>query len=88
DTPALLPELVNNGIRLLIYAGGNERWLEVLPTKFLDKFLDTQTDVWITTQSKKPAGTVRTAGGDGTRAGNITFVTIHEAGHMVPHDQP
>ncbi|KIM59125.1 hypothetical protein SCLCIDRAFT_27552 [Scleroderma citrinum Foug A] len=75
DTPAILPELVNNGIRLLIYAGvadrvcdymGNERWLEVLLTKFYDEFLDAPTEIWITTQSKKPAGTVRTAGGDGT----------------------
>jgi len=31
---------------------------------------------------------VRTVGGDGTTAGNITFVTIHEAGHMTPYDKP
>ncbi|KAL4068599.1 Alpha/Beta hydrolase protein [Scleroderma yunnanense] len=97
DTPALIPELVENGIRFLIYAGvadmmcnymGNERWLEVLPTKFLDEFLDAPTEIWTTAHSNKPVGTVRSAGGDGTRAGNITFVAVHEAGHMVPYDQP
>ncbi|KAI6045247.1 peptidase S10 serine carboxypeptidase [Pisolithus marmoratus] len=97
DTPALLPELINNGIRLLVYAGvadmmhnfiGNERWLEVLNTSFLDEFLDAPTEVWITSNSKTPAGTVRSAGRGSSRAGNITFVAVHDAGHMVPHDQP
>ncbi|KAI6045248.1 Alpha/Beta hydrolase protein [Pisolithus marmoratus] len=94
DTPALLPELINNGIRLLVYAGvtdimcnfiGNERWLEVLNTSFHDEFFDAPTEVWITSNSKTPAGTVRSAGGGSSRAGNITFVAVHEAGHMVPH---
>ncbi|KAG6330315.1 hypothetical protein ID866_8775 [Astraeus odoratus] len=97
NTAALLPELVNNGIRLLVYAGvadmmcnylGEERWLEVLDTQFLDEFLDAPTEIWTVKHSKKPAGTVRSAGGDGFRAGNITFVAVHEAGHMVPYDQP
>ncbi|KAI6162649.1 peptidase S10 serine carboxypeptidase [Pisolithus thermaeus] len=99
DTPALLPELINSGIRLLVYAGvadpfehcvfqGEERWLEVLHTDFLDEFLDAPTEVWITSTSKKLAGTVRSAGGNGSQAGNITFVTVLEAGHMVPYDQP
>ncbi|KAI6032459.1 Alpha/Beta hydrolase protein [Pisolithus marmoratus] len=97
DTSALLPKLINNGIRLLVYAGvtdmmcnfiGNERWLEVLNTSFHEEFLDAPTEVWITSNSKAPAGTVRSAGGGSSRAGNITFVAVHEAGHMVPHDQP
>lgn len=67
---------------------GEERWLEVLGTNFLDEFLDAPTEVWITSSSKRPVGTVRSAGGGGSRAGNITFVAVHEAGHMVPYDQP
>ncbi|KAG6329898.1 hypothetical protein ID866_9192 [Astraeus odoratus] len=97
NTPALLPELVNSGIRLLVYAGntdmlcnymGEERWLEILDTKFLDDFLDAPTELWTTMRSRKIAGTVRSAGGDESRAGNIAFVTVYDAGHMVPHDQP
>ncbi|KAG6329897.1 hypothetical protein ID866_9191 [Astraeus odoratus] len=97
NTPALLPELVNNGVRLLVYAGntdmtcnymGEERWLEILQTKFLDEFLDAPTEIWTTVHSRKVAGTVRSAGSNGSRAGNVTFVTVYNAGHMVPHDQP
>ncbi|KAF9239267.1 Alpha/Beta hydrolase protein [Melanogaster broomeanus] len=86
NTPLLLPEMVNDGVRLLVYAGnadtvcnyiGNERWLEVLETKFLDEFTSAPTEQWITLHSGKVAGTVRSAG-DG--AGNVTFVTVHEAG--------
>ncbi|KAI9567056.1 hypothetical protein HD554DRAFT_2173667 [Boletus coccyginus] len=36
----------------------------------------------------KVAGTVRSASGGSSGAGNITFVVIHNAGHMVPFDQP
>ncbi|KIJ61414.1 hypothetical protein HYDPIDRAFT_115872 [Hydnomerulius pinastri MD-312] len=97
NTPLLLPEMINDGVRLLVYAGnadmmcnyiGNERWLEVLETKFLDEFTSAPTEQWVTMHSGKAAGTVRSAGGGGSGAGNVTFVTVHEAGHMVPYDQP
>ncbi|KAG9311668.1 Alpha/Beta hydrolase protein [Chiua virens] len=97
NTPALLPPLINDGVRLLVYAGnadmmcnyiGNERWLEVLETDFLDEFTVAPTKQWITLGAGKVAGTVRSASGGGFSAGNITFVTVHEAGHMVPFDQP
>ncbi|KAH7882369.1 Alpha/Beta hydrolase protein [Phlebopus sp. FC_14] len=97
NTPALLPEMINDGVRLLVYAGdadmmcnyiGNERWLEVLDTKFLDEFTSAPTEQWVTMQSGKVAGTVRSAGGGGSGAGNVTFVAVYEAGHMVPYDQP
>lgn len=36
------------------------------------------------------AGKVRTVSGSGNKfgAGNLTYVAIHDAGHMVPFDQP
>ncbi|KAF8183774.1 serine carboxypeptidase [Mycena galopus ATCC 62051] len=97
NSAALLTELVNGGVRLLIYAGnadmicnymGNERWLEVLDSSFQSEFLAARPLPWVTTGSGMLAGTVRSAGGKGFTAGNVTFVTVFEAGHMVPYDQP
>ncbi|KAG6879893.1 hypothetical protein C0992_009884 [Termitomyces sp. T32_za158] len=108
NSARLLPELVNDGVRLLVYAGnagaltsllhlerictnfsqldmmcnfmGNERWVERLETKFLPEFKATQAVPWITAKSGKAAGEVRSAGGAGFTAGNVTFVTVFEAG--------
>ncbi|KAJ7637079.1 serine carboxypeptidase [Roridomyces roridus] len=86
----LLPELVDGGVRLLVYAGqadmmanymGNERWVENLDTKFKSQFAAAEALPWKLQESNKVAGKVRSAG-------NITFVTVFEAGHMVAHDQP
>ncbi|KAG0698708.1 Alpha/Beta hydrolase protein [Suillus ampliporus] len=97
NTPLLLNEMINDGVRLLVYAGnadmmcnymGNERWVEQLDTIFVDEFSTAETEQWITMRSGKVAGTVRSAGGGGAGAGNVTFVTVHDAGHMVPYDQP
>ncbi|KAG6811216.1 hypothetical protein H0H92_008511 [Tricholoma furcatifolium] len=97
NSARLLPELVDNGVRLLVYAGnadmmcnfiGNERWVEQLDTKFHTEFSATKPVPWVTTKSGKLAGEVRSAGGAGFTAGNVTFVTVYEAGHMVPYDQP
>ncbi|KAJ7875366.1 Alpha/Beta hydrolase protein [Mycena olivaceomarginata] len=97
NSAKLLTELVNGGVRLLIYAGnadmmcnymGNERWLEVLDSSFQSEYVAAKTIPWVTAGSGKLAGTVRSAGGKGFSAGNVTFVTVFEAGHMVPFDQP
>ncbi|KAG2138521.1 Alpha/Beta hydrolase protein [Suillus clintonianus] len=97
NTPLLLTEMINDGVRLLVYAGnadmmcnymGNERWVEQLDTIFLDEFSTATTEQWVTMRSGKVAGTVRSAGGGGSGAGNVTFVTVYESGHMVPFDQP
>ncbi|KAH9483643.1 Carboxypeptidase Y-like protein A [Psilocybe cubensis] len=97
NSAILLPELINSGIRLLVYAGnadmmcnfiGNERWVEKLETQFTSEFTQAQPVPWITIETGRSAGTVRSAGGGGFGAGNVTFVTVHEAGHMVPYDQP
>jgi len=97
NSALLLPDLVNDGVRLLVYAGnadmmcnfiGNERWVEALDTKFHKEFTTAKTIPWITLEGGKIAGTVRSSGGGGFTAGNVSFVTVHEAGHMVPYDQP
>ncbi|KAH9831752.1 Alpha/Beta hydrolase protein [Rhodofomes roseus] len=97
NSALLLPPLVEDGIRLLVYAGnadmmcnfiGNERWVEQLDTRFQKEFVAKKAAPWVTTETGVLAGTVRSAGGNDETAGNITFVTVHEAGHMVPYDQP
>ncbi|KAJ7147304.1 carboxypeptidase C [Mycena filopes] len=97
NSAELLGELIDGGVRLLIYAGnadmmcnfiGNERWLDVLDSSFKDEFVAAKSIPWITAGSGTLAGSVRSAGGKGFTAGNVTFVTVFEAGHMVPKDQP
>ncbi|TFK61488.1 carboxypeptidase C [Pluteus cervinus] len=94
---ALLPELIESGVRLLVYAGnadlmcnylGNERWVHELETSFQPEFSKTKAIPWVTNGSGKLAGEFRSAGGAGFTAGNVTFVNVYDAGHMVPHDQP
>jgi len=93
----LLTDLVNDGIRLLVYAGetdaacnalGQSRWVEKLPSIFHREYAQSPTLAWRVNSTGGAAGTVRTVGGDSSTAGNITFVTIQEAGHMVPYDRP
>jgi len=97
NSAPLLTDLVNDGIRLLIYAGnadymcnfiGNERWVADFDNKFHEEFVEAKPKPWTTLRGGKLAGSVRSAGGGGSTAGNVTFVTIYEAGHMVPFDQP
>lgn len=131
NSALLLPDLVNDGVQLLVYTGnagasnecslsqvlclrilfsqiwcvissyasnsffihsslfsqGNERWVEALDTKFHKEFTTAKTIPWITLEGGKVAGTVRSSGGSGFTAGNVSFVTVHEAGHMVPYDR-
>ncbi|KZS93183.1 peptidase S10, serine carboxypeptidase [Sistotremastrum niveocremeum HHB9708] len=97
NSAALLPDLLADGIRLLVYAGnadfmcnfiGNEAWMEALDSPLQREFLETKSANWVTSKYGKLAGKVRSAGGDGFTAGNYTFVEVFEAGHMVPYDQP
>ncbi|CCM06004.1 uncharacterized protein FIBRA_08247 [Fibroporia radiculosa] len=97
NSAKLLPELIEDGVKLLVYAGtadmmcnfiGNERWVEQLETSFHKEFAASQPLPWVTTETGSVAGVVRSAGGGGNTAGNVTFVAVHEAGHMVPYDQP
>jgi cathepsin A (carboxypeptidase C) len=59
---------------------GNERWVNDLETKFTSEFQKSTPLPWVAEGSSKVAGVVRSAGGQGTTAGNVTFVTVYEAG--------
>ncbi|KAG8904827.1 hypothetical protein FRB99_001083 [Tulasnella sp. 403] len=97
NSASLLPELLADGIRLLVYAGnadfmcnaiGNLQWMERLDNLFAEEFQRTALKPWRTHATGKVVGEVKSAGGHGSTAGNYTYVVIHEAGHMVPYDQP
>ncbi|KAJ7708631.1 serine carboxypeptidase [Mycena metata] len=92
DTKSLVTELVDEGIRLLVYVGntdmvcnymGNSRWVAEFPSVHKVAFNEAEYLPW--TVSNRQAGVVRSAG---EGAGNVTYITVFEAGHMVPHDQP
>lgn len=51
-----------------------------LENKFHDEFAESASTPWVTLDSGRQAGTVRSAGGDGFTAGNVTFVQVYEAG--------
>ncbi|KAI0368924.1 peptidase S10 serine carboxypeptidase [Pilatotrama ljubarskyi] len=95
NSAALLPELVDNGMRLLVFAGntdgvcnfiGVERWMLRLEHGFHEEFARAPSLEFIAKDTSEIAGRVRRAGTSG--AGNVTFVQIYEGGHMAPHDQP
>ncbi|KAH9821652.1 putative carboxypeptidase C [Melampsora americana] len=109
NSAQLLPELLDNGIRLLIYAGeddfmcnylGNERWMLELDTQFTQEFSikrhkyfsdvakEKQSTLGLDQAPRSEAGHVGTIRSAGQGAGNYTFVSFFESGHMVPHDQP
>lgn len=59
---------------------GNERWVSKFDNVFHEEFASSKPTPWIVGGSRRIAGTVRTAGGGGFTAGNVTFLTVHEAG--------
>ena len=83
-----VPDLLENGIRVLIYAGdvdyicnwlGNKAWTKALPWAGKDGFNAANDDTW--NVDGKSAGKFRHYQG-------FTFLQVHLAGHMVPADQP
>ena len=54
-----------------------------LEHKFHEEFSSTTSAPWVTLGSGRVAGNVRSAGGDGFTAGNVTFVEVFEAGYVV-----
>ncbi|KAF8602094.1 serine carboxypeptidase [Ceratobasidium sp. AG-I] len=94
SSAVLLPELIEAGLRVLIYVGeadllnpgiGQIPWLENLKTTYQQSFVDSpRLDFRI---HNRTAGFVKSSGKK-RESGVITYVEIFEAGHMVPHDQP
>ncbi|GAB1524893.1 hypothetical protein RhiTH_008049 [Rhizoctonia solani] len=94
NSALLLPDLINDGVRMLIYVGdadllcpgtGQILWMEHLGTMFQQKFIDSPATDFRT--HNRTAGFVRSTGGN-KEAGRIAYVELFEAGHMAPHDQP
>lgn len=94
SSAVLLPDMIEDGIRMLIYVGdtdllcpgiGQILWLEHLNTSLQHKFKTSLRTDFRT--HNRTAGFVRTTGGK-EDAGRITYVEIYQAGHMAPHDQP
>lgn len=92
DHSAPLPELIADGIRVLVYSGitdfmvnwyGSQRYLQKLDSVYADEYREASAQDWKV--GGKKAGTVQKAG---KGFGNVAFVTIDAAGHMVPQDEP
>lgn len=85
-----LPELLESGINVLIYAGdadficnwiGNKAWITQLEWSGHKEFLNAEDKEVKSKITGKVAGLVR-------KFKNLSFYRIYEAGHMVPYDQP
>ncbi|KAM0788352.1 hypothetical protein ACM66B_001493 [Microbotryomycetes sp. NB124-2] len=92
NTAALIPPLLEAGIRVGIYAGeadflcswmGNEAWTLKLEWPRHDEFNKADNKKWKV--DGKHVGDVRKVG---KGAGDFAFIRVFEAGHMVPMDQP
>jgi len=92
NSAALLPPLLEDGIRVLIYAGnedamcnylGNKEWFLALDNAFHKEVSKAKETPFLVKGEKK--GSLITAGHG---AGNYTFLEVYDAGHMVPTDQP
>lgn len=84
----LIPDLLNDGIKVLVYAGdqdyicnwlGNQAWTLKLDWPGKQAFNSAEVKKW--NVGERHAGNLRTAKG-------FSFLQVKEAGHMVPLDQP
>lgn len=83
----VLPEILDAGLRVMIYAGdkdlicnvlGNRRWVDALSWSKSTEWPTANNVTWFVDGTK--AGVV-------TEVGPLTFVSVKDAGHMVPMDQ-
>ncbi|KAL0072887.1 prepro-carboxypeptidase Z [Phycomyces blakesleeanus] len=81
-------DLLNSGVRVLIYAGdadylcnwyGNKAWTDELPFKGSKKYQSKSLRPWKV--NGKEVGQVKSAS-------NLSFIRVYDAGHMVPAYQP
>jgi len=84
----LLPDLLHDGVRVLVYAGdvdficnwlGNKAWTKTLKWDHTTEFNQAEDKDWAL--NGKTVAKLRSANG-------LSFMQIYEAGHMVPMDQP
>jgi len=84
----MIPDQLNDGIRVLIYAGdqdyicnwhGNQAWTQALPWPHQADFKATSPKPWVS--GGKQTGTIQSSNG-------FSFLRVYDAGHMVPRDQP
>jgi cathepsin A (carboxypeptidase C) len=90
DSALVLPEMIEDGVRLLVYAGeydamcnwmgnvGDGSWPLQLETSFQSELTSAKKTKW--TVGGKKAGWVRQSG---KGAGSVTLVKVANAGHMV-----
>ena len=85
----LIPELLEDGIRVLVYVGdqdyicnwiGNKEWVLNLDWEGKEKF-NQQPDEIYKTDKGEEIGLIRSYNG-------LSFLQVYNAGHMVPMDQP
>ncbi|KAJ2147651.1 hypothetical protein IW142_001529 [Coemansia sp. RSA 564] len=83
-----IPPLLASGIRVLVYAGdadyicnwyGNKAWTMEMEWTGQELFNAAADKVWMADGVE---------GGEARAFGNLTFVRVFGAGHMVPYDQP
>lgn len=83
-------QALEQGLSVLIYAGdkdyicnwvGQTLWLDALEWSGSDEWNSGKFHDWFTLKDNDPAGTYKVSG-------NLTFLRIYDAGHMVPYDQP
>lgn len=67
---------------------GIEMLVEELASVFKAEYNAAKFSPYITLDGKKEAGHVKVAGAQGFTAGNLAFVKVKNAGHMVPTDVP
>eukprot|EP01036_Dinobryon_divergens_P023809 gene23809-32198_t len=94
----VIPAMIEDGVRVLIYAGdvdficnwiGNKAWTQELTWTGKKAFNAEDDHEWSYTSADKSVwgGLARTARAR-TGGGSLTFLQVFEAGHMVPMDQP
>ncbi|MBA0571526.1 hypothetical protein Golob_001910 [Gossypium lobatum] len=83
-----IPALLEDGIKLLVYAGeydlicnwlGNSRWVHAMQWSGRKEFVASPEVPFVVDGSE--AGVLKTHG-------PLGFLKVHDAGHMVPMDQP
>lgn len=90
DLELVVPGLLADGVRVLVYAGeddficnykGNEKWVHAMkwPGQAAYDAASKDPKPWVVNGA--PAGTA-------IESGNLTFLRVFKAGHMVPMDQP